>query len=75
MKSTELTQQAIKDGCKSLGDFVEWSYREGRISALKESAESIARVSEEIVPEFLQDEFEPSSVTMHTNYGEDHENK
>lgn len=70
MKTTkELMQQAIKDGCKSLEDFVEWAYREGRISALKESAERIVRVSVEIVPEFRQDGFEPASVSHFSNRG------
>ena len=68
MKTTkELTQQAIKDGCKSLEDFVEWSHREGRISVLRDLAEDIKGVSEEIVPEFLQDGFEPASVSHFNN--------
>jgi len=75
MKATELIELAIKDGCISTLDFVEWSYREGRISALKESVERIARVTKEIVPEFqaktipdfLQDGFEPDSVTHFTS--------
>ncbi len=51
MKATELIDLAIADGCKTVEDFTEWGYINGRISALKEMEKKIAAVNEAIVPE------------------------
>ncbi len=55
MRVTELMEQAIKDGCKTISDYAAWYYQQGRVDVLQEIVDKQETEEEEPFPLFAEE--------------------